>query len=736
MESTLLSESHHNALALLARMSLDEKLGQMNQLNGEYGQVSDSMADAVRSGHVGSIINEVDANTISQLQHVARTESRLGIPLLIGRDVIHGFHTIFPIPIGLACSWSETLLENVARLSAVEASSVGINWTFSPMIDVARDPRWGRVAESFGEDPLLTSRLGDAMIRGYQTHDLSSPTAIAACAKHFAGYGASESGRDYNTTNISDHEMRHVYLPPFKSASDCGALTFMTSFSDVNGVPVSANRRLLTDILKHEWGFSGFVVSDWASVEQLIDHGVAENRSDAAELAINAGVDMEMVSQTFIENATTLLKQGRLNEQQIDDAVTRILTAKYALGLFEQDADPIIDNHDSVATQLAYDAALQSCVLLKNADQILPLQKAGLQTVTVLGPLAHDDYEQLGTWIFDGDPEHSVTLYEGLTRALGEQVSVTHHPIFKNTRDTSQENLSIAFDYAAQSDAVILCVGEEAILSGEAHCRADIRLPGAQAALIDGLSQHLYASGKPLILVVMAGRPLELSDVVDKVDAILYAWHPGHQGGTAIADILLGQQSPSGKLPISFVRHGGQIPLYYSQKPTGRPVTQDNYAHMNDFPMRAPQTSLGMAASHMDTYFTPLFPFGFGLSYADIKYSSTKLSAQTVGAEESFSVSVCVTNTSDIAVTEIVQLYVRDKVSSVSRPVRELLDFARVELAAGESLDVSFELNATQLGFYDQNNQYVVEPGEFLFGIGSDSTCELSASLMLNRATP
>ncbi|WP_240612753.1 glycoside hydrolase family 3 N-terminal domain-containing protein [Alteromonas flava] len=726
-----LSAHRTDAENLLAQMTLSEKLGQMNQLNGENGQISTSLAAEVRKGNVGSIINEVDPNTVAELQRIARQESRLGIPLLVGRDVIHGFATIFPIPLGLACSWNETLVHDVARFSACEASSVGINWTFSPMIDVARDPRWGRIAESFGEDPLLASRLGNAMVCGYQTDDPTQATAIAACAKHFAGYGASESGKDYNTTNLSEHELRHVYLPPFKAASDVGAMTFMTSFSDLNGVPVSANKWLLTDILKDEWAFIGFVVSDWASVDQLIVHGIAADRAHAADLALNAGVDMEMVSQTFIENAAALLEQGRIKLSHIDQAVLRILQVKLALGLFTRESSTTAESLTKASLDLAYEAALQSCVLLQNRRQVLPLEAENLKQISVLGFLADDDYEQLGTWIFDGRAEHSTTLLSALHGVLPATSNIHYHPVFEHSRDTSHQNIVEAAATAGNSDAVILCLGEEAILSGEAHCRADITLPGAQATLVHTLAETLKGSGKPLILVIMAGRPLVLTELVDKVDAILYAWHPGHRGGDAIADLLVGNRCPEGKLPVSFPRHGGQIPIYYAHKNTGRPVTHDNYAHMNEFPMRAEQTSLGMAASHMDTYFTPLYSFGYGLSYACFEYSALRLSQDLVKLSERFKVYLSVHNNSHVAGTEIVQLYMRDPVANVTRPVKELLDFQRVELNALESKEVCFEVDTARLGFYNQSNQYCVEAGEFWFGVGPDSDCELSAKMTL-----
>ncbi|MDM7860341.1 glycoside hydrolase family 3 N-terminal domain-containing protein [Alteromonas sp. ASW11-36] len=709
---------------LLDQMSVTQKLGQMHQVNGAGGVVTEQLAHDVRMGNVGSVINEVDAEVIAQLQSIAVNESPHGIPLLIGRDVIHGFKTVFPLPIGLASTWCDETIERSARLSAIEASAVGINWTFSPMIDVSRDPRWGRIAESFGEDPLLNARMGAAMVRGYQTEDPSQTTAIAACAKHFAAYGASESGRDYNTTNVSEHELRHVYLPPFKAACEAGVLSVMTSFSDLNGVPVSGNEWLLTDVLRHEWRFNGVVVSDWGSVQQLTVHGVAENDKAAAEQAINAGVEIEMVSGTFINHAEALLHSGVITIEKLDAAVLNILAMKIRLGLFEQHylQGATSPYNSEEHTKEAYEAAVKSCVLLKNNGTSLPI--ACDQRIALLGPLADDGYEQLGTWVFDGDVSISQTVLDGFRQ---RRVEVNYLPVFASTRDHDNSRIPLACDAAAAADAVVLCLGEEAILSGEAHCRAELDLPGAQEELIRAVSRTLRGRNVPIILVVLAGRPLALECIEPFVDAILYAWHPGSMAGPAIADLVLGERTPSGKLPVSFVRKVGQIPLYYGQKPTGRPVTHDNYVHMDQFPMRAEQTSLGMAASHIDTHFTPMYPFGYGLSYTQFEYRNLQLSSHEVSATERLDVTVEVVNCGKIDADEVVQLYIRDKVSSVSRPVRELKGYQRISIPAGQSRLVSFSLSRADLGFYNQRSQYVVETGTFTLWIGGDSTCDLSA---------
>ncbi|WP_026376342.1 glycoside hydrolase family 3 N-terminal domain-containing protein [Aestuariibacter salexigens] len=727
------SDAMQRALALLADMSFEEKLGQMNQVNGDGGHISGDLAQAIREGRVGSVINEVNPDIIVQLQRIAVHESRCGIPLLIGRDVIHGFKTIFPIPLGLASSWCPDTIESAARISALEASEIGINWTFSPMIDICRDPRWGRVAECFGEDPVLCSTLAVAMVKGYQTDDLASQGAIAACAKHFVGYGASESGRDYNTTNISEHDLRNVHMPSFHAASNNNVATFMTSFSDVNGEPVSANKWLLTDVLKDEWHFGGLVVSDWASVHQLTVHGIAGCDRHAAELAINAGVDMEMVSATFISYGHQLIHENKVQQQRIDQAVARILAVKFALGLFDQGVTNLPAPKHNLAAHLDASrvCAEKSCVLLKNQSHTLPLNTDKLNSVALLGMLADDDYEQLGTWIFDGDITRSCTLHQGLRNVLPDHVAINYHKVFDNTRDCDTKHIPDAITLASASDAVIVCVGEEAILSGEAHCRAELGLPGAQQQLINALSEHLSSKGVPLILVVMAGRPLAIESAVQQVDALLYAWHPGSMGGAAIANLLVGNAVPSGKLPITFPRKVGQIPIYHSVKPGGRPVNRDNFVHMDAFPMRAEQTSLGMSSSHMDTDFTPLFPFGFGLSYTHFAYHDVILDNLLLHTGDTLGVSLAVTNQGHVAGDEVVQLYIRDHVASATRPVRELKAFQRVSLQPGETQRVKFHLPADELAFFDARGKRCLEPGTFTLWVGGDSNAALCADFEL-----
>lgn len=704
------------AQALLSAMTLDEKLGQLNQMSGQAASISPHLRSLIQSGQVSSIINEVHTPTVNNLQRIAVEESRLGVPLLIGRDVIHGFTTIFPIPLGQAASWCEKTVELGASIGATEAASQGVNWTFAPMIDITRDPRWGRIAESLGEDPYLCARLGGAMIKGFQTDSLGNSNAIAACAKHFAGYGYSESGRDYGFTNISENELRNTVLPPFKMASDLGVATFMPSFSDLNGVPASGNEWLMQQVLRTEWQYQGFVVSDWASIKDLKVHGLTENDEHSAMLAAKAGIDMEMVSDCYSAHLPELLEQNKVPLSQIDLMVTRILQLKYSLGLFDNpytntaDFAPLANGEH---LQAAKEAATKSCVLLKNEASILPLSVKNLNNIAVIGPLADDKYEQLGTWIFDGDDHYSVTCLSALKDKINEQTNgsakVHYAKGLATSRTLSEDDFDEAIYAAEQSDVAILVMGEESILSGEAHCRSNIDLPGAQSALID----KIVATGTPIVLVIMAGRPLTISDIANKVDAVLYAWHPGTMGGPAIADLLFGDAVPSGKLPVTFPRVLGQIPIYYSQKNSGRPATEATYMHQNDIPLRAVQTSLGMVSNHLDTHFTPLYPFGFGLSYACLSYSDIHLSDEKFSKQEAIEVSVTITNNSQYDTEEIVQLYIRDLVASTTRPVKELKGFKRLPIKANSSITVSFEIMSELLGFYGQENTYITEAGKF-----------------------
>lgn len=715
---------------LVSQMGLDEKVGQMSQLQSAGGHVPDHLAEAIRRGQVGSIINEVDVDTVNALQHIAVEESRLGIPLLIGRDVIHGFKTIFPIPLGQAASWNPALVREAASVSAAEAASYGVNWTFAPMIDIARDPRWGRIAESPGEDPHLGEVMGVAMVRGFQGHALHETGAIAACAKHFAAYGAAESGRDYNTANVPENELRNVYLRPFRAAAEAGVATFMTAFCELDGVPATGNRWLLDTVLRQEWRYQGMVVSDWESVVEMSVHGFTHDDGEAAHAAVSAGVDMEMASSSYRDHVERMVNEGAIDLPHIDQMVRRILTLKFELGLFDnpytdpaQHAEPLSRQHLKVAKELA----MQSCVLLKNRDQTLPLASARLESVAVIGPLADNGYEQMGTWVFDGEAQHSVTCVQALRELIGRTVEVHHVPALDTTRASSGDGFAEVREIASGVDANILVLGEESFMSGEAHSRASLDLPGQQLELIKAVRE----CGRPLILVVMAGRPLTLEPLLPLVDALLYAWHPGSMGGPAIADLLLGLESPSGKLPVTFPRAVGQIPIYYAHKNTGRPPTDATCVHIDDVPPQAPQTSLGMASFHLDTGFRPLFPFGFGLSYADFKYVKITTSRHHIRIGESIDISADVLNTGNQEAEEVVQLYLRDLVASITRPVRELKGFQRIRLRPGERRRITFRLHSDDLAFYDRSSEPAAEAGHFHAWIGGNADASLQTEFEL-----
>lgn len=715
---------------LLEHMTLEEKIGQLCLVNSVVDHTTPDFKQALVAGRVGAILNQVDREVNDDLQRIAIEESRLGIPLLIGRDVIHGFKTIFPIPLGQAATWNPQLVERAARIAAQEAAETGVNWTYAPMLDVARDPRWGRVAESFGEDPYLISTLGAAMVRGLQGDDLSQPGHIAACAKHFAGYGASESGRDYNTTNVPENELRNVHLPPFRAAIDAGVVSLMTSFSDLDGVPASANRFLLRQILRDEWGFTGFVVSDWDSIVQLRVHGLTATDKDSAREAANAGVDMEMSSQTYAEHLGELIEEGKVSQERVDAMVANILRVKFRLGLFDEprsDRTAGRPEPQSVRLADAKEAATQSVVLLTNKKQRLPLTIDALTSIAVLGPLANDGYEQLGTWIFDGDPGLSQTPLQALRAYVNDSIEIHYHPAMESTRTTSREYFAEAKKLAEQSDVAILFLGEESILAGEAHCRADISLPGNQEALI----AEIASTGTPIILVLMTGRPLALQNVVDKVDALVCAWHAGSMAGPAIVDLLFGKEAPSGKLPVTFPRVTGQIPIYYSHKNTGRPPTRETVIRMEEIERGAPQHSVGNTSFHLDTDYAPLFPFGYGLSYVEFRYTNIRVSSREIAPGGTFTISADVTNIGDMAATEVVQLYIRDLVGSVTRPVRELKGFERCRLEPGETLTVSFEMHTSDLAFHGRSQRLATEPGQFHAWIGGSSETDLRTEFEL-----
>ena len=695
---------------LLSQMTLQEKIGQMNQISagGDVAQY----AEALRAGQIGSILNEVDPEKINEYQRLAVEESRLGIPLLVSRDVIHGFHTLFPIPLGLAATFDPELVEEGARIAAIEATAQGIRWTFSPMLDIARDPRWGRIAEGSGEDTYLDARMGEAMVRGYQGN-LADSTSMAACIKHFVGYGAAEGGRDYNSTYLTERQLRNVYLPPFEAAVKAGALTLMTSFNDNDGVPSTGNTFVVKDILRGEWGFDGLVVTDWNSMGEMIAHGFGEDRKDVAEKAVKAGVDMDMMTYGFLSHLEELVKEGAVKEKAIDQAVRNILRVKVMLGLFEH---PYVDVAAGRAVQYAPEhlaaaqkTAEESAILLKNAG-VLPL-KAGVRML-VTGPLADAPHDQLGTWSFDGEKEHTVTPLKALQARFPGQV--TYVPGLRFSRE-KRERFDDVLAAARRADVVLAFVGEEAILSGEAHSLADLNLKGSQSELL----QALRSTGKPVVAVVMAGRPLTIERDLPHCDALLYSFHPGTMGGPALANLLFGDVVPSGKTPVTFLRTAGQAPMYYNHNMTGRPFIGGLL--LDDIPLEAGQTSLGNTSYYLDYGAYPLFPFGYGLSYTSFAYSDIRLDKGVYGKDDVMGISFTLTNTGTCEGTEIAQVYVRDLVGSVTRPVKELKAFERITLAPGESRTVALTLPVSELAFYGLDMVKKVEPGDFQLWVAGDS---------------
>lgn len=701
---------------LLSQMTLQEKIGQMNQLS--VAGLTPDMEAAVRSGAAGSILNEVNPEIINEYQRIAVEESRLGIPLLVARDIIHGFRTVFPIPLGMASTFDPELVRYGARLTAQEATASGIRWTFSPMVDVSRDARWGRIAESSGEDTYLNAVMGASMVRGYQG-DCSDSTSLAACVKHFVGYGASESGRDYNSTYIPPRALRNVYLPPFEAAVKAGAMTLMTSFNDNDGVPGTGNAFLLKDVLRDEWGFDGFVVTDWASAAEMIQHGFASDGKDAASIAINSGVDMDMMSHVFTAHLEELVASGAVKEKDIDNAVRNILRIKSRLGLFDNpyvdvDRAAEVQYNDSIM-DAAYRTALESAILLRNEGP-LPVDISRVRRVLVTGPMADAPHDQMGTWTFDGQKERTVTPLAAIREMYGDDVEVIYEPGLTYSREFSQRGIAAAIAAARKADVILAFMGEEAILSGEAHCLADITLKGDQRKMIAALA----ATGKPLVLTVMAGRPLVLDEESRVADAILFSFHPGTMGGPAIADLLFGKAVPSGKLPATFPAASGQVPCYYSHNNTGRPF-RGTETMLYDIPREASQTSLGNTSYMLDCGFYPLYPFGYGLSYTEFGYSAPVLDRQEYSPDDVIRVTFTLTNTGRYAATEVAQLYVRDLVGSSARPVKELKGFRRISLAPGESGEYTFELPVQDLAFYGLDMTRKVEPGDFHLWVAGDS---------------
>jgi beta-glucosidase len=723
---------------LMSKMTIDEKIGQLNLVTpggAVTGSVVSSDVDnKIRKGQVGGLFGITGPDKIRKAQDIAVNSSRLHIPLIFGLDVIHGHRTIFPIPLGLSCSWDLPMIEQSARLAAKESTADGLNWVYSPMVDIARDPRWGRVAEGSGEDPYLGSQIAKAMVKGYQGTDLSKDNTVLACVKHYALYGAAEGGRDYNTTDMSRIKMYEYYLPPYKAAIDAGAGSIMSSFNEVDGIPATANKFLLTDVLRTQWGFKGLVVSDYTSVSEMINHGLGDLQHVSAE-ALKAGLDMDMVSEGFLTTLKKSLQEGKVTQKQIDDACRRILEAKYKLGLFDDpyrycnpkrfETEMLTDSTRSAAR----DFARRSFVLLKNNHDVLPLTTRG--TVALIGPLADSKINMLGTWTVSGDPAKSITVLEGLQNALGTNASVlyakgsnlTDDSVFQkrlssfakqaelDTR-TPAQMLDEAVAIANKSDVVVVAAGETADMTGESSSMSNIGLQQSQLNLLKALK----ATGKPIVLVLFNGRPMTLPWEKDNIDAILDVWFPGTEAGNAIADVLLGKYNPGGKLSMTFPINVGQIPVYYNYKRTGRPYYGD-------------VSGAKFKSNYLDVVNDPLFPFGYGLSYTSFSYSDIKLNKTSLKAKDSLTASVTVTNNGKVKGEEIVQLYISDPVASVTRSIRDLKAFRKISIDAGGSQEVIFRIGTNDLKFFNSNLKYDWEPGEFIIQIGTNSQDLKSAKL-------
>jgi len=709
--------------ALLGRMTLEEKIGQMSQ-STSMARLTDEFREQIRKGRWGSFLNAGSPADRAEAQRIARTESRLGIPLLFARDVIHGYHTIFPIPLGQAASWDLSLIEQAARTAAREASAEGIRWTFAPMVDIARDPRWGRIAESPGEDPYLAGLVGAAMVQGFQGPDLKNLDALAACVKHYAGYGAAEAGRDYNSAWIPEVLLRDVYLPPFRAGLDAGAATLMTAFNTVNGVPATGNPFLLRQILRGEWKFPGLVVSDYEAISELIPHGFAATPRDAAREALKAGIDMEMVSTAYWDHLKTLVASGQIPESLIDQAVSNILRLKFQLGLF--DVTPVAPAQSHVTPEsraIAQRLATESVVLLKNQDRLLPLSKS-VRSVAVIGSLADSPVDQMGTWVMDGQPADVVTPLAALRRMLGDD-RVLYARGMVNSRDSSKAGFPDALAAARRAEVVLLFLGEEQILSGEARSRAFLNLPGAQSELVTEIAKL----GKPVAAIILSGRPLTFHEVADQVQAVMWAGHPGTMGGPAIADLLFGEAVPSGKLTVTFPRTVGQVPIYYAHLNTGRPAPPTELG----IPLGNPANPQGYTSKYIDVDFTPEYPFGYGLSYTTFEYSNLRVETPVIRRNGMLKVSAVISNHGTLEGTEVVQLYVHPVAASVAQPVRLLKGFQRISIKSGKSETVTFNVPARDLAFHNQKMQLVNEPGRYQVWIAPDSAGGLEGQFSLEQ---
>ncbi|MEM2480389.1 MAG: beta-glucosidase BglX [Candidatus Bathyarchaeia archaeon] len=684
---------------LLSRMTLEEKIGQMCQYSG----ITERIEQMIREGRVGALLKVHGAREVNRIQRIAVEESRLGIPLIFGLDVLHGYKTIFPIPLGLASTWDPETVKKSASIAAAEAYADGVRWTFAPMVDIARDPRWGRIAEGAGEDPYLGSVMARALVEGFQGSNLSDQNAIVACPKHYVAYGGAEGGRDYNTVDVSERTLREVYLPPFRAAVKAGAGTIMSAFNDLNGIPASANPYTLKTILREEWGFDGFVVSDWNAIGELINHGVASDIYEAAEKALKAGVDMDMEGDVYQRALLHLVREGRISEDHVNESVRRILKIKFKLGLFEKPyvdperVDRIIKCEEHV--KAALEIARKSIVLLKNEGNLLPLRK-DLESIAVIGPLSDDREAPLGPWSCLGDPRDVVTVLEGIRSKVSCKTRILYAKGC-GVVDESKDGFEEAVRAAEESDVAIVVVGESRDMSGEAASRAYLNLPGVQEDLL----KTVYATGTTIIMVLMNGRPLSISWPAENIPSIIEAWFPGIQAGHAIADIIFGDYNPGGKLPVSFPRTVGQVPIYYNHKSTGRPPSPENR----------------WTSKYIDAPYTPLFPFGHGLSYTRFEYSCLKIKPFEVERDQDVEIKFKLKNVGDMEGDEVVQLYIRDAVASVTRPVKELKGFRRITLKPGEEKPVEFKLKLEDLSFLNHEMKRVVEPGEFKVMVGSSS---------------
>ncbi|HSP40870.1 MAG TPA: beta-glucosidase BglX [Gillisia sp.] len=722
--------------SLLALMTLEEKIGQLVLYNGSWdltGPASNldtrQKEENIKNGRVGAMLNVLSVEATTEAQKLVMENSRLKIPMLFGYDVIHGYSTIFPVPLGETASWDLAAIEEGARIAALESVANGVNWTFSPMIDISRDARWGRIMEGSGEDTYLTSVVGVAKIKGYQGNDLSDPRTIAATAKHFAGYGFAEAGRDYNTVHLGENELHNTILPPFKAAVDAGVATVMNSFNDLDGIPATGHKVLQRDILKGEWGWDGFVVSDWASITEMIYHGFARDKTHAAEIAIKAGSDMDMEGGSYEEGLATLINEGKVEDSLLDDAVRRVLRVKFKLGIFE---DPYRYANKDLLSQLplnehlevARDLGRKSIVLLKNDDNILPLRST-LKNIAVIGPLADDKDTPIGNWRGQGESNSAVSVAEGVKNAVGAGVRVTYAkgtdlgigersflmPLEINKTDRS--GFAEAVEVARKAEVVLMVLGEDAFQSGEGRSQVEIGFAGLQQELLE----EVYKVNKNIVLVLMNGRPMDISWAAENLPGILVTWQLGSESGNAIADVLFGKYNPSGKLPVSFPRSVGQEPLYYNQKNTGRPSNPEHVTY----------------SWYTDSEKDALFPFGFGLSYTTFEYSEPELSALEMNEEENLELSFNLKNSGKVKGKEVVQLYLRDVVASATRPMKELKGFQLVELAPGESKNIKFTIDDKMLQFYSANRKWESEAGKFELFIGSNSRDLKKVSFSLNK---